>query len=83
MLIGQDWGTVDFFIQTEGGSLDDSLTNRHLRELFRVIGIDVGYPNHPNLDSSVFFTNAVLGLKEGNMASTIKASCLKMMLKHF
>ena len=77
MLIGQDWGNVDFFIECEGGHLDDSITNRHLKELFKVLDIDVGYPNHPNHDSPVFFTNAVMGLKTGTLTSPVKASWIK------
>lgn len=77
LLVGQDWGSVDFFIECEGGHLDDSLTNRHLRELFQILGIDIGYPDHPNPDTPVFFTNAVLGLKKGSMTSNIKSSWLK------
>ena len=77
MLIGQDWGSLDFFIETKGGPLDDSQTNRNLKELFQVIGIDIGYPNHPNHDNSLFFTNAILGLKKGKMSGNIKASWLR------
>jgi len=77
MLIGQDWGTVNFFIESNGGPLDDSHTNRNLRELFNIIGIDVGYPNNPNSYAPVFFTNAILGLKEGAMADSVKASWLR------
>jgi len=77
LLVGQDWGSVDFFIECEGGHLDHSITNRHLRELFHILGIEIGYPDHPEPDTPVFFTNAVLGLKDGSMTSTIKSSWLK------
>ena len=77
MLIGQDWGTVNFFTESKGGPLDDSHTNRNLRELFNIIGIDVGYPNNPNTHAPVFFTNAILGLKEGAMAGSVKDSWLR------
>lgn len=38
-------------------------TNRYLMKLFNIIGIDLGYPNNPNQDVPVFFTNVILGLK--------------------
>ena len=77
MLIGQDWGTVNFFIETKGGPQDDSQTNRNLRKLFSIIDIDVGYPNNPNKYVPVFFTNVILGLKVGAMADSVKASWLR------
>jgi len=76
MLIGQDWGDVNFFIKCEGGHLDDSQTNRNLKKLFEIIGIDIGYPDHPT-NAPVFFTNAVIGLKEGGMSGNIKDSWVK------
>ncbi|WP_414469262.1 uracil-DNA glycosylase family protein [Methanobacterium sp. ACI-7] len=77
MLIGQDWGDVDFFIKCKGEHLDDTPTNKNLRKLFKLIGIDIGYPNNPNLSAPVFFTNAILGLKEGRMNTPIKYSWVK------
>jgi len=83
MLIGQDWGDIKFFIKCEGGHLDNSITNQNLRKLFESIEIDVGYPDNPNKEAPVFFTNAVLGLKEDGMTGKIKNSWVEHDAKIF
>jgi len=72
MLIGQDWGTVGYFEKWRG--LDQpqgNPTNDNLIELLLSIGIRI---DNPGIDQKgeVFFTNAVLCLKEGNLQSPIK-----------
>jgi DNA polymerase len=72
MVIGQDWGTVGYF--KKWGGLDQphgNPTNDNLIELLLSIGISI---ENPGIDQrgGVFFTNAVLCLKEGNLQSPIK-----------
>lgn len=72
MLIGQDWGSVEYFEKWRG--LDQpqgNPTNDNLIRLLFSIGIGI---NNPGTDQTgeVFFTNAVLCLKEGNLQSPIK-----------
>ena len=72
MVIGQDWGTVGYFRKWRG--LDQprgNPTNDNLIELLLSIGIRI---NNPGIEQKgeVFFTNAVLCLKEGNLQSPIK-----------
>jgi DNA polymerase len=84
MLIGQDWGTVKYYIETKGSHEDESRTNISLIKLFKSIGIDIGTPSHPNHLAPCFFTNAILGLKdEKAMASKIKDSWIKENAKEF
>ena len=84
MLIGQDWGTVKYYLQTKGCHRDESRTNASLIELFKSIGIDIGTPSHPNHKASCFFTNAILGLKDDKaMAGKVKDSWLKDNAKVF
>lgn len=78
MLIGQDWGTVKYYIETKGEHKDNTPTNTSLRILFNEIGIDIGTPSKPNNKAPCFFTNVILGLKEGEeMAGNIKYSWVK------
>lgn len=84
MLIGQDWGTVDYYVETRGCHRDESRTNQSLIKLFKLIGIDIGTPSHPNHAAPCFFTNAILGLKdEKAMAGKVKDSWLKECAKEF
>ena len=82
LLIGQDFGDIDYYKKYNG--LDDpkNPTNKKLTLLFKELGINLGESNSPNLDTKLYFTNAVLGAKvgqpsnqgqNGGMASPIKS----------
>jgi hypothetical protein len=71
VLIGQDWGDTKFFIENGGKDPDGNPTNESLRTLFLQLGIDIGTPNSPT-DVPLYFTNAVLGIKKGEMATAVK-----------
>jgi uracil-DNA glycosylase len=62
LVIGQDWGDVNYFETNKGKDRDDNPTNKNLRELFKEIGIDTGLPNSL-IPQPVFLTNAILGIK--------------------
>jgi uracil-DNA glycosylase len=84
VVIGKDWGDVKTYIKQKGNELDNDRTNQNLRELFRVIGIEIGSPNKPALDAPVFFTNAVLGLRvEGGKSGPLKGSWVKQDSENF
>lgn len=51
--------------------------NRNLVEYFKLLDIEVAHPLDPNKVDHVFFTNAVMGLKDGSMSSNFKDSWLK------
>jgi len=78
LVIGQDWGNIDFYLDNEGYDTDDNPTNRNLAELFSSIGIDIGLPNRPNCSAPVFFTNTILGIKEvGTMSAKVRKAWAK------
>lgn len=58
VVVGKDWYSVKSFIEQEGVSDPDSTTNKNLITLLESIGVD------PQKDK-LFFTNAVLCLKDG------------------
>ena len=85
MLIGQDWGDVSYFLLNFGTNWQneiESTTNRNLGILFSHLGCDVGLPNPKNPNNSLsttstpthklFFTNAILGIKQGGMQAAIQ-----------
>lgn len=66
MVIGQDWGDVEFFTKNKGADPEGNPTNQNLAKLLRTIGVEIGSPGTPT-PSPVFLTNAVLCLKDGGL----------------
>jgi uracil-DNA glycosylase len=83
MLIGQDWGSEKYYLDNKGNHDDYGITNSRMKEVFGLLGIDVGLPNTPNKDAPCFFTNVVLGLKNGNKSATIKNKWVNEHSKEF
>jgi len=66
MVVGQDWGSVGYYVRNEGIEKDTNETNRNLCDLLSSIGTHVKLPNQPQVERPLFFTNAVLCLRPGN-----------------
>lgn len=86
MLVGKDFGGLDFFIRFRGQCDPTSVTNRNLIQLFRCLGVDIGNPSKPNTEASVFFTNALFGIintssKGGNhiTSTALKESAIEFL----
>lgn len=83
MVVGQDWGDVSWHIRAKGYPTDTSTTNTTLLKLLRSIGFDKlelpGKTRTPDL----FFTNAILCLKEGGAQSDIRPECFRNCGKRF
>jgi DNA polymerase len=72
MLIGQDWGDVAWFIREEGRPTNTSRTNTTLLKLFASIGLDVRLPKDTVRPGALFFTNAILCLKQGGAQAKVR-----------
>jgi DNA polymerase len=72
MLVGQDWGDTRYFRRFRGLDDDNNPTNRTLMKLLQGIGIVIGPPSSADNDGQVFFTNAVLCLKEGGLQGPVQ-----------
>jgi DNA polymerase len=83
LLIGQDWGSEKYYLDYKGNHNDHSITNTRIKEVFESIGIDIGLPSSPNENAPCFFTNVVLGLKEGNKSNPIKSKWVNEHAKEF
>lgn len=76
LLVGQDWGDKASYEKDEGLScISDNITDLNLIELFRTIGIKLEKPSRHITNPLLFFTNAVLCMKEGNLATKIPDTC--------
>jgi DNA polymerase len=74
MLVGQDWGDTRYFRRFRGLDDDKNPTTRTLMKLLQGIGIVIGPPSSADNDGQVFFTNAVLCLKEGGLQGPVRAA---------
>jgi len=84
LVVGQDWGDIDYFINNHGKDSDDNPTNNNLIELFNVINIDIGLPSKPNKSAPVFFTNSILGIKtNGKMSGKVSQKWAKESTQEF
>src|SRR5439155_26930549 len=75
MIVGQDWGGVDYYVEHKGRELDTNPTNKNLVKLLFSIGIHIELPTKQGAVRRLFFTNAVLCLKEGRLLGPVKTAC--------
>jgi len=75
MVIGQDWGSLDYWNKNQGNGTDTNPTNCNLMQLSGILGFDIGVVSNPNRSEPIFFTNSVLCLKDGNMSSPVLKKC--------
>src|ERR1700761_725133 len=67
LVVGQDFGNVDYFVRNRGRDEPDNKTNDNLWRLLAAAGIRATHPRQPDADTPVFLTNSILCLKEGMM----------------
>jgi hypothetical protein len=77
LVVGQDFGNVDYFVRNGGRDEPGNKTNDNLKRLLVEAGFAVADP--PQLDPStpVFLTNSILCLKEGAMNAPIRQSWVR------
>jgi uracil-DNA glycosylase len=79
MIVGQDWGDVNYYTANRG--LDDlqNRTMRALEQLLCGIGLSVSLAEYGTAPSGLrlFLTNAVLCLKEGGMTARVEEEWFK------
>jgi DNA polymerase len=73
LIVGQDWGTFDYWVKQNGIDRENNRTNETLRQLCLILGYEIGTVTNPIRQDKLFFTNAVLCLKSGNMSSPLSA----------
>ncbi len=82
LVVGQDYCDECTYIRTKAKverfpHTYEYPSNANLKDLFALLGYDLGHPTNPNRHNPVFFTNAVMALKPGKMSSNFKDSWLK------
>jgi len=66
VVVGQDFANVDGFLKYKGWPGHNIQTNLNLVSLLRSAGISIPPPDKGHSDDNLFFTNAVLCMKQGN-----------------
>ncbi len=77
MVVGQDWGDVDWFLRVDGRPTSTSKTNTTLVELLASAGLNINLANKTTGGGVLFFTNAVLCMKEGGAQAPVKPEWLR------
>jgi len=77
LIVGQDWGGREYFLEQEGIETDDNDTNANLQMLLASVGYDIGLPCESRKPARLFFTNAVLCLKPGRLTGPVKSGCFR------
>jgi DNA polymerase len=85
MVIGQDWGTPEYYKRWYGLDDPSNYTCVKLAKLLSSIGIIIPNPTNFEQDGEIFLTNAILCLKPGNLQDPVKGewfqNCGKKFLK--
>lgn len=85
LIMGQDWGDCSSFVKQQGFDSPRSMTNMVLTKLLASIGYTISPPSDKITEGELFFTNAVLCLKENGAQAPVKqawfSSCVKYFLK--
>ncbi len=74
LVVGQDFGNVDYFVRCRGRDEPNNKTNENLYRLLTAAGIAVEHPSRRDSGAPVFLTNSILCIKEGAMNAPILAS---------
>src|SRR5271155_2886165 len=77
LVVGQDFGNVDYFVRNHGRDAPGNKTNDNLHRLLAAAGIEAGTPPEFDPATPVFLTNSILCLKEGVMSGPIRSSWVR------
>ncbi len=83
MVVGQDWGDEQGFKRQKGLDSSNSSTNRTLRDLLASVGVRVDTPTNQTQRVGVFFTNAILCLKQGGAQAHVRPQWFRNCGCHF
>ena len=77
LVVGQDFGNVEYFVRNRGRDEPHNKTNDNLHRLLVAAGFDAKPPPERDGETPVFLTNSILCLKEGAMSGPIRAGWVR------
>jgi DNA polymerase len=77
MIVAQDFADRETFVQVGGWPGERVGTNLTLVELIKSAGIDIRPPRRGESEDRLFFTHAVLCLKDGGMQKSVPTKCYR------
>jgi uracil-DNA glycosylase family 4 len=78
LVVGQDWGDVEFFVRHAGNEVGvPNPTNKALQRLLASTGISIPPPQVDPRAGSAFFTNAILCLKRNGLQAKVPEACFR------
>jgi len=63
LVVGQDFGNVDYFVRNRGRDEPYNKTNVNLHQLLTAAGIEAKHPSQCDVEAPVFLTNSILCIK--------------------
>ena len=86
MVVGQDWGDEAWFVREAGQTTSTSVTNKALIKLLDSIGFEIPPARDSPDRGALFFTNAILCLKQGGAQGRVQPqwfeNCGSRFLRH-
>jgi hypothetical protein len=82
LVVGQDFGNVDYFTRNRGRDAPHNQTNTNLHRLLAAAGIAAGTPPELDVETPVFLTNSILCLKLGAMNRPIRSRWVSTCTEH-
>jgi uracil-DNA glycosylase len=73
MVVGQDWGDDAWFVREGGKTTSTSVTNKTLIKLLESVGFEIPLARDSTGRGALFFTNAILCLKQGGAQGRVQA----------
>lgn len=84
MVVGQDWGDTNYFRDNLGREAPNNPTNTTLRNLLDIAGLRTDPPStEKSPKGGVFFTNAILCLKQGGLQAAVESAWFDNCGTHF
>lgn len=78
LVVGQDWGDVEFFLKHAGTEVGvPNPTNKALQRLLASAGVAISPPRVDPRAGPAFFTNAILCLKRNGLQAKVPDACFQ------
>jgi uracil-DNA glycosylase len=71
MIVGQDWGDVDYYLKFKGRDDLKNPTMRNLETILNHVGLKLSITSYSDDNHGLFLTNAILCLKKGGLQAKL------------